>query len=316
MSTQESACTKGRACIAALKAAHQYLCDRQETESPGSEEALNSLVSLREDGMALRDMAEQLKREHQDRKNTLLQQLAALGKTSPGSDATLAKLNRKKYREECKLMKLQRNLAVGEKKLRAAKEQVQRARSESRARRETANAAMSTSGAIAGAVVGFGIGQLVRILVGQGHTSSHEAGKSVRRAEHDAAVREEEVRILKQQLGLAKKSLQNMQAEISAYFEKLISNDNTKSNILDKISSAESTVSFQSEVVAFWELFVQASSLGAGHAQSLEQLVEQTEEVRKVKVLGDSGYSTEAKTFVDAWEKVSFQHGLIIQQQE
>ena len=88
-----------------------------------------------------------------------------------------------------------------------------------------------------------------------------------------------------------------------------------KSNLLSKISSTESMVSFQNEVVEFWELFIQASSLGTEHVQCLERLVRWAKDARKVKVVRGNSYLIQEMTFAAAWEEVTFKHGLILQQE-
>ncbi len=320
MSSPEELSSKGRSCIDSAMRLHQYFAQSPAATAAGqvpqdAEETLNNLSSLREDGEELRGVAERIRQEQQDRQTTLLKELTSLGEKSHNPDATLAKLNRRRHQEESRLLKLQRNLTSSENKLRAAREVVLRAKSESSARGETAAAAtaVSTSGALAGAVIGFGIGELVRLVMGYTRSPS-STGDSVLKAEHDVSVKQEEVKQLKQKVALAAKSLGSVERKILAHFETLSSSDNTKSSLLSKISSAKSMISFQSEVAEFWELFVRTASLATEHAQSLERLVGWAQEVRKVKVLRSSGYSTEEMTFAEAWEEVTFQHGLILQE--
>ena len=143
MSTPEYLLAKGKSCIEAAKTAHEYLLQSASSSdgkvSPGAEETLNCLASLREDGRQLKAAAQLTKQDHQEHQKALLQQLAAMTEKPHDLDAALARLNLKRQQEESRLLKLQRSLEVSQNKLRAAEDQVRRAKLESRAKSESAD---------------------------------------------------------------------------------------------------------------------------------------------------------------------------------
>jgi iron only hydrogenase large subunit-like protein len=223
-----------------------------------------------------------------------------------GYDMTISQLNEEKRCEEHELTRQRRALLNAEYDLHGAQSLLAHEEADLRLARAT-GAGESTTVAVtmgamfglAGAITsGFGGDGAAALKLAELALTIREIERRVDMAKSSVGSRESDVSRAQSAISSTQKSLSDIQNRISDYNARI-----------HRLSEIEPTLAVHRQAVELWKLFVQGSENTAGTMKCLGEILQKA---NAKQIAQSSGSVTIAKSFVEAWEEISFNEGRII----
>jgi chromosome segregation ATPase len=299
---------KGQACIVAARSAYDLIYTQKNMGK-----AAECLSALREDAVELQGVAEKNKESSATKERELEEEIDRLTKEKDGYDLTVSRLNEERRNEEYRLSQQRQTLSNAESDLCDARSMLADAEADLRRAREKEAATMTTAvttglvvglftfgigGVIAGAGVGAGIAALINEIEGR-----------VDKAKSRIRSRESDVSSAQNAISSTQQSLSNIQCRISDYNGRITTNERRMMELHKKISENKPSLAVHRQALELWGLLAQASENAAGSTKRLGEILQKADKKQNMKIVRSNGTVTIAKSFVEAWEEISFNEG-------